>query len=302
MPEASVRDIIEIAGVGSAVGRTAAISTLSTPAASDESVGLADQPFSLPGRSELESFINEHVVDIIREPLRYQTLGIGFPSGIVLHGPPGSGKTFAVEKLTEYLGWPVFKIEASTIASPYIHETSHKVSSVFEHAIKHAPSVLIIDEMEAFLASRELGGEVNHHRLEELSEFLRRIPEAVSSRVLVLATTNRIDLVDPAILRRGRFDHVVEVANATRQEVLHLLQALLKDIPREDDIECEHFANELAGRPLSDVAYTVREAARLAARRERSSIDFQSMTDALHSVGARPEKGRQAIGFRLQRS
>ena len=126
-----------------------------------------------------------------------------------MHGPPGCGKTFAVERLVDFLGWPSFQIDASSVASPYIHETSKKVAEVFDKAMQNAPSVLVIDEMEAFLADREMGS--GHHRVEEVAEFLRRIPEATKNDVLIVAMTNRIEMIDPAILRRGRFDHVIKV-------------------------------------------------------------------------------------------
>ena len=135
-----------------------------------------NKKFSLVGRTYLENFFNEHVIDIIENQDRYKALGIGFPSAIILYGPPGCGKTFAVERLVEYLEWPSYSIEAASVASPYIHETSKKISSVFEAAIKNAPSVVIIDEMDAFLADRQGS---HQHSIEEISEFLKRIPEAV---------------------------------------------------------------------------------------------------------------------------
>ena len=158
-------------------------------------------PFDIAGRPELTRFFNEHVIDIVQNAERYKALGISFPSPVVLHGPPGCGKTFAVERLVEYLDWPSFQIDASSVASPYIHETSRKVAQVFDRATDQSPSVLIIDEMEAFLADRDMGE--GHHRVEEVAEFLRRIPEAVSNNVLIVAMTNRIDMIDPAVLRRG---------------------------------------------------------------------------------------------------
>jgi cell division protease FtsH len=165
--------------------------------------------FELAGRPELAAFFNEHIVDIILHRDRYKALGIEFPSAVILHGPPGCGKTFAVDRLVDFLGWPSFQIDASSVASPYIHETSKKVAQVFDKAMQNAPSVLVIDEMEAFLADREMGS--GHHRVEEVAEFLRRIPEAVKNDVLIVAMTNRIDMIDPAIQRRGRFDHVIKV-------------------------------------------------------------------------------------------
>lgn len=255
-------------------------------------------PFDLPGRPELASFFNEHVVEIIQNRERYKALGIGFPSAVVLYGPPGCGKTFAVEQLVEYLGWPSFEIDASSIASPYIHETSKKVAEVFDKAMENAPSVLVIDEMEAFLADRELGA--GQHRVEEVAEFLRRIPEAVKNEVLVIAMTNRIDMIDPAIQRRGRFDHVIKVDFASEMEVRSLLDKLLSSLPKEPDVSSHLLAPQLAGRPLSDIAFVVREAARLAARSGKERLDQASLLSALSATPARAREGgetKRRIGF-----
>lgn len=253
--------------------------------------------FDLPGRPELMSFINEHIVDIVQNRERYKALGIDFPSAVVLHGPPGCGKTFAVERLVDFLGWPSFQIDASSVASPFIHETSRKVAEVFENAMQNAPSVLIIDEMEAFLADREMG--FGHHRVEEVAEFLRHIPEATKNEVLIVAMTNRVDMIDPAVLRRGRFDHVINVNYASEAEVLSLLEKLLSSLPRADDVDAVPFAKQLAGRPLSDVAFVVREGGRIAARSGKDRLDQESLLAALYSAPAREREGgtQRRLGF-----
>ena len=254
--------------------------------------------FELAGRPELEAFFNEHIVDIILHRDRYKALGIEFPSAVILHGPPGCGKTFAVDRLVDFLGWPSFQIDASSVASPYIHETSKKVAQVFDKAMENAPSVLVIDEMEAFLADREMGS--GHHRVEEVAEFLRRIPEAVKNDVLIIAMTNRIEMIDPAIQRRGRFDHVIKVDFASEVEVQALLDKLLSSLPKESDVDSKPRAKELAGRPLSDVSFVVREGARLAARSGKERLDQASLLAALRSSPAREREGgesKRRIGF-----
>ena len=115
--------------------------------------------FELSGRTFLEEFFVEHVIDIILNEKRYKALGVQFPSAIVLHGPPGCGKTFAVERLVEFLDWPIYHIDSNSVGSPYIHETSRKVSEVFEKAVDNAPAAIVIDEMESFLSDRQL---LNH--------------------------------------------------------------------------------------------------------------------------------------------
>jgi hypothetical protein len=252
-------------------------------------------PFTLPGRPTLAAFFNEHIVDIVRNQKVYERLGIGFPAAVVLHGPPGCGKTFAVERLVDFLEWPSFQIDASSVASPYIHETSKKVAEVFEKAMASAPSVLVIDEMEAFLASRESGP--GQHRVEEVAEFLRRIPEASRNRVLVLAMTNRVDMIDPAVLRRGRFDHVIQVDYASEEEILSLLEERLSSLPKDEDVDPRPLAKALANRPLSDVAFVLREGARLAARSGKSQLDQASLEEALKASPVRGAESPRRIGF-----
>jgi SpoVK/Ycf46/Vps4 family AAA+-type ATPase len=260
--------------------------------------GSSTKPFELPGRPELEEFFNEHVIDIIRNKERYKALGVGFPSAVVLHGPPGCGKTFAVDQLVEYLGWPSFQIDASSVASPYIHETSKKVADMFDKAMQNAPSVLVIDEMEAFLADRESGGGGSHHRVEEVAEFLRRIPEAAKNEVLIVAMTNRVEMIDSAIMRRGRFDHVIKVDYANADEVLALLDKLLATLPKDKTVDAGPLAKKLVGRPLSDVAFVVREGARLAARAGENKLGQEFLLAALDDTPSRTEEGSSRhIGF-----
>jgi cell division protease FtsH len=253
--------------------------------------------FSLPGRPQLEEFFNEHVIDIIFNAEKYQAMGIDFPSAIVLHGPPGCGKTFAVERLVGLIDWPSYSIDSNSIGSPYIHETSKKISEVFDKAIDGAPSVIVIDEMESFLSDRRSGGTPGLHHVEEVSEFLRRIPEAINNKVLIIAMTNLIDMIDPAILRRGRFDHVIEVGMPSRIEVTSLLDSLLKKLPLAENLNMDKILDALTGKALSDSAFVVREAARLAAKGGKSRLDQKSIDEALKSLPAGNDQSSRSIGF-----
>lgn len=223
-------------------------------------------------------------------------MGIGFPSAVILYGPPGSGKTYAVEQLINLLDWPSFRVESSSIASPYIHETSKKVAEVFQKAIESAPSVLVIDEMEAFLSNRD--NTQSHHNIEEMAEFLRRIPEATANEVLIIAMTNKLDMIDPAILRRGRFDHIINVDYASTQEIESMLNNSFGKISVENDIDVKSFAKELSGKPLSDVAFFVKEGARLAARSGKDKLDNDNLDKALEiTLNKTNEKSTKKMGF-----
>lgn len=253
--------------------------------------------FSLPGRPALEAFFNEHVIDIVSNEERYRRLGIGFPGAILLHGPPGSGKTHAVDKLVDHLDWPNFSIDCGSVGSPYIHETGRKIATVFEEAAKASPSVVVIDEIDAFLAAREDGAGAQH-RVEEVSEFLRRIPEAAKNRVLVVGMTNRLAALDPAAVRRGRFDHILEVGMPSEAECLAALRTLLSEIPTRADLNLEGAATLLAGRPLSDVGFVVREACRLAAKGFRDDVGAVELEAAIRATPS-PSEGQKTrrIGF-----
>ena len=253
----------------------------------------SQQPFQLPGRPVLEAFFNEHIIHIVENAEQYEAFGIDFPAPIVLYGPSGCGKTFAVERLGEHLDWPILPIDSSSVASPYIHETSRKVGEVFDQAMDAAPSVIVIDEMESYLSDRQIHNSTGLHHVEEVAEFLRRIPEASKRQVLVIGMTNRLEMIDPAILRRGRFDHVLEVEMPSATEVAELIDALMATIPMEGEIDMSVMTKSLTGRALSDTAFVIREAARLAARTGRCAVDNESLQRALTSL--RPSRTQAAI-------
>jgi len=247
----------------------------------DSSVTLL-KPFKLPGRPELEIFFNEHIIDFIKNKERYQTLGVSFPGAIILYGPPGSGKTFAVDKLIDFLKWPSYRVEASSVASPYIHETSKKIAEVFEEAIKNAPSILVIDEMEAFLSERDANA--GKHTVEEIAEFLRRIPEATENEVLIIGMTNKIDMIDQAILRRGRFDHIIKVDYASYEEIRAIIDEAFSKIPVDNNINFDFYIDKLSNRPISDISFWIKESARISALHTKDKVDESSMREALEHL------------------
>ncbi len=228
--------------------------------------------FTLPGRIQLETFFREHIIDIIENADEYKNMGIEFPSAFILQGPPGCGKTYAVEQLLAYLDWPSYHLDSGTVGSPYIHETSKKVSELFDKAIENSPSVLVIDEMESFLTSRFNTNMSAGHHIEEVAEFLRKIPDAVKHHVLVVGMTNMIDSIDPAILRRGRFDYIIEVGMPSSEEISQVIRHSLEKIPHEDSIDIDELSKKLQGHPMSDVSFCIKEAARLTAHAHEKYI------------------------------
>ena len=305
LPEAELRALADALANGALVpaeqpggsGDTAAADASADAAESPRPPGTAE-PFRLPGRPHLEAFFNEHVVDLMRHEARYKALGIHFPGAILLHGPPGCGKTFAVDALVDYLDWPAFPIDSGSIASPFIHDTAKKIAEVFLKAADAAPAVVVIDEIDAFLAAREDAGHAQH-RVEEVAEFLRAIPKAYENRVLVIGMTNRLQSLDPAVVRRGRFDHILDVGMPSELETLSLLQAKLAGIPCEPGIDIAGLAKALAGRPLSDLGFIIKDACRRAARAGRDKLGPADVDAALAAAPSRApeEKKARKIGF-----
>ena len=151
--------------------------------------------------------------------------------------------------------------------------------------------------MESLLSDRRSGSLSGLHHVEEVAEFLRRIPEAIKNKVLIIAMTNMIEMIDPAILRRGRFDHIIEVGMPSREEQASLVDSLLSKLPKADKINMDRVIDALTGRALSDLAFVIREAARLTAKAGRTKVDQESIEAALDSLPKNQEKKSRRLGF-----
>ena len=243
----------------------------SEPVAERSQAKAQEGPFSLPGRPELEAFFREYVIEQHRLKDRYAAMGVQPPSGILLYGPPGSGKTFAVRMLANYLGWPVFELGMGKIGSPFIHQTSVRLNALFHQAAEKAPSIVVIDEVDALAGARGIGSQ--DYKVEEMSELLKLVEAAAGSGVTLVATTNRKEAIDPAFLRKGRFDHAFEVDYPDAEEVLSVLGYLVSERPHVPGLGLATAAERLACRPMSDAAWVVNEAARLAVKSSKDAID-----------------------------
>lgn len=256
-----------------------------------------ESPFVLPGRDKLTQYFNNQIVDFVKNMEKYERMGIHTVPATLLYGKPGCGKTYAVEKLAEYLGLPCYEIGSNSVASPYIHDTSKKIGEVFQKAIDTAPSVLIIDEMEAYLSKRDNSGSGNHH-IEEVDEFLRNIPKALEAKVIIFGMTNMLELIDPAILRKGRFDFIEEVGMPSKEEILSVLENGLNTMPHNNNVVLGDLAEKLLDRPMSDISYVLRQAARIAVKENDEEVCQRHFEKAIETLGTvKKEEKPRRIGF-----
>jgi cell division protease FtsH len=255
---------VEIAEFLSALG-------IDAPSPTSPTLGIDPASFVLAGRPEIEQFFREYVLEPAADRERYAAFGVKAPNGVLLFGPPGSGKSHAVGKLRAALNWPTFEIDLGALGSPLIHQTSVALRKAFDEAKRNAPALIVLEELDALAPSR---GPLTHdYKIEEVTELLRFVERASDSGILVVATTNRRDALDPATLRKGRFDHAIELGYPTAEQVFSVLNALLHDRPHSEVFNLDRLATKLAGRALSDIAWVVNEAARLAARAKKEAID-----------------------------
>lgn len=256
-------------------------------------------PFRLRGREELEKFLNEQVVDIVNHHAKYSKFGIHFPKGFILEGPPGCGKTFAVERLAEHLKWNVVRIDSGSIGSTFIHGTSKKIQEKFQEAAENAPSIVIIDEMEAFTRNRGNLSEHDNHRVEEVDSFLQCLQRAEERHILVVGMTNHIETIDPAILRTGRLGAHITVGMPSVQEVQDVLAYALEKLPHAE-FDLRPHAERLLDHPLSDVTHAVDESAMCAARARHKRIEEEDLTRSIDEMLQHQEarnNRRKPIGF-----
>src|SRR5262249_17422473 len=149
--------------------------------------------------------------------------------------------------------WPVFEINLSSVGSAFIHQTSVSLKRIFDAAKREAPALVVIEELDALAVSR--GPMTHDHKVEEVADLLRLVESAADNNILVLATTNRPEALDPAMRRKGRFDHAMQVGYPTASEVRSALDAMIAERPHGQFSRLDEVAASLAGRPMSDIAW-----------------------------------------------
>lgn len=215
----------------------------------------------IAGMAALKDTLNKQVVFVIKNKEIAEEYKIMPPNGMLLYGPPGCGKTFFAEKFAEETGFSYLLIKSSDLASSYIHGSQEKIRQLFDQAEKNAPIVVCFDEFDALVPDRSW----NNVSSEEVNEFLSQMNNCAKRGIFIVATSNRPDKIDPAVLRTGRIDKMVYVPLPDYEARKEMFALYLKDRPVEEDIDVDNFAKLTEGYIASDIAYIVNDSAMVAA-------------------------------------
>lgn len=237
------------------------------------------------------------VVDFLKAPQKYTGVGARIPKGVLLVGPPGTGKTLLAKAVAGEAGVPFFSISGSDFVEMFVGVGASRVRDLFEEGKKHAPCIIFIDEIDAVARQRGTGMGGGHDEREQtLNQLLVEMDGfGVNEGIIVMAATNRVDILDPAILRPGRFDRKVAVGRPDikgREEILHVHA---KDKPLGEDVDLAQIAQTTAGFTGADLENLLNEAAIMAARENRSYIMQQDIKHAFIKVGIGAEKRSKVI-------
>ncbi|MCD8075416.1 MAG: ATP-dependent zinc metalloprotease FtsH [Lachnospiraceae bacterium] len=245
----------------------------------------------------------EEIISFLKEPSRFIQIGARIPKGVILVGPPGTGKTLLAKAVAGEAGVPFFSISGSDFVEMFVGVGASRVRDLFEEAKKHQPCIVFIDEIDAVARRRGTGMGGGHDEREQtLNQLLVEMDGfGVNEGIIVMAATNRVDILDPAILRPGRFDRQVAVGRPDIKGREEILQVHTKGKPLADDVSLSEVARTTAGFTGADLENLMNEAAIMAAKEDRAYICQADINRAFIKVGIGAEKKSRVISEKEKR-
>ena len=245
----------------------------------------------------------EEIVDFLKDPVKYTNLGARIPKGVILTGPPGTGKTLLAKAVAGEAGVPFFSISGSDFVEMFVGVGASRVRDLFQDAKKNAPCIIFIDEIDAVARRRGSGlGGGHDEREQTLNQLLVEMDGfGVNEGIIVMAATNRKDILDPAILRPGRFDRDVLVGRPDVGGREEILKVHARNKPLGDDVDLKQIAQTTAGFSGADLENLLNEAAILAAKENRVYIQQSDIRHAFVKVGIGPEKKSRIVSEKERR-
>jgi len=242
----------------------------------------------------------EEIVDFLKDPTKFQRLGGKIPKGALLVGPPGTGKTLIARAVAGEANVPFFTISGSDFVEMFVGVGASRVRDMFEQAKKNAPCIIFIDEIDAVGRHRGAGlGGGNDEREQTLNQLLVEMDGFEANEgIIIIAATNRPDVLDPALLRPGRFDRQVTVGNPDIVGREKILKVHMRNVPLSKDVEPKTIARGTPGFSGADLANLVNEAALLAARRGKRSVSMREFEDAKDKVLMGPERKSMVMSLK----
>ena len=242
------------------------------------------------------------IVDFLKNPKKYEKLGAKIPRGVLLAGDPGTGKTLMARAVAGEANVPFFSISGSEFAEMFVGVGASRVRDLFSKAKKNAPSIIFIDEIDAVAHKRDARGGAGREDEQTLNQILVEMDGFDNdSGVIVMAATNRVDMLDKALLRPGRFDRHVNVTLPERKDRLEILKVHFKGKPVEEDVNLEALAKKTAGSSGADLANIANEAAITAAREGHKAISNKDLTEAFERVAIGPERKSKVMNDKERR-
>lgn len=234
----------------------------------------------------------EEIVDFLKQPRKYIEMGSRIPKGILLFGPPGTGKTLLAKAVAGEAGVPFFSISGSDFVEMFVGVGASRVRDLFEQAKKNSPCIIFIDEIDAVGRHRGAGlGGGHDEREQTLNQLLVEMDGfGVNEGIIIVAATNRPDILDPALLRPGRFDRQIIVGAPDVKGREEILKIHVKNKPLSEDVKLDILAKRTPGFTGADIENLANEASLLAVRRDKKFISMEDMEDAITRVIAGPEK------------